>query len=140
VRQWEFWRPTAIVMPRLTKRLAIRGFDNWSHQLVTIRVGMQAIGGQAVFWPATLVDEDGELSGVRSRRDGRRILHPSIQIQNVGRGRFSVLDRQDLVLDKSSKRIHDREHRRNEAGIRRRSPHSASFRLIPPYCCRLSAR
>ena len=51
---------------------------------------MQAIGGQAVFWPATLVDEDGELSGVRSRRDGRRILHPSIQIQNVGRGDGSL--------------------------------------------------
>jgi hypothetical protein len=80
---------------------------------------MQAIGGQAVFWPATLVDEGGELIGVDRVVMGG-ILHPSIQIQNVGRGMaLFVLDRQDWVLDKSSKRIHDREHRRNEAGIRR---------------------
>jgi len=49
-------------------------------------------------------------------------------------GWFSVLDHQDLVLDKSSKRVHDREHRWNEAGIRRRSPHSALFRPIVAVC------
>ena len=38
------------------------------------------------------------------------------------------------VLDKSSKRSHHREHRRNEAGIRRRSPHSALFRPIVAVC------
>lgn len=63
--------------------------------------GMQAIGGQAVFWPATLVDEGGELIGVDRVVMGGVSFIQAFRFKMSAGGWFSVLDRQDLVLDKS---------------------------------------